>query len=68
MGVVVEFRIRDRRSTVQGADMPCEILLFTGVRYERHAEASGEPQPAGSKATPRGRGRVQRRPRSRHRA
>lgn len=60
MGDVIEFRpaaanTKPRRPA-SAASVECQILLYTGVRYERHASADADfaaPQPSGTSTKPR---------------
>lgn len=43
MGNVVEFAGRKAKARRPAPDRPCEIKLFTGVRYERHGFEDNRP-------------------------
>lgn len=39
MGMVLQFRTTDRTTDARGASGPCEVVIFPGVRIERHGDA-----------------------------
>jgi hypothetical protein len=53
MAVIIPFKARQRQDAAERASTgPCAILLFTGVRYERHDDARpADPAPT---VSPRG--------------
>lgn len=50
MGKLVQFESRGKADTAAKPDSPdgAEILIFTGVRYERQTEADTPPKPTAS--------------------
>ncbi len=62
MAVIIPWKARPRADGAgQGPIGPARIILFTGVRYERHDDASPGPQPVAPNATRPGQTRRTRR-------